>query len=350
MHAIDTVPGRTVKIDGNEYLYFSGTSYLGMGQNSEFTDLLIRGLKEYGNNYPSSRISNLQMKVFEEAETFLSKTFGSEAALTMSSGYMAAQIVVQMLLAQHQITFIYAPKTHPALWRSPADFFIEDFQIWTDKIFNQIKIGSPGKIVILCNSIDPLLAEKYSFDWIQDLPSEKEFVVVIDDSHGFGVTGTNGKGIISEVEVPNHVTLIITGSLGKAPGVPGGVIFSTKEIIEQLKNTAFFGGSSPTLPAYLFAFMEAEEIYKNARQKLSDNIEFFLQNLPNKEGIKFFSNYPVFYIKDNNLAKELLKKNIVISSFPYPTSNDELISRIILNSLHTKADIHILISAMKNTL
>lgn len=349
MLSIDTIPGRTVNIDGIEHLYFSGTSYLGMGRNPEFTELLIQGLRRYGNNYSSSRISNLQIKVFEEAEIFLSKTFGSEAALTMSSGYMAAQVVVQMLLAQPQTTFVYAPKTHPALWRSPADFFIEDFQVWIDSLFDSIKTNSPGKIAILCNSIDPLLAEKYSFDWIQDLPSEKEFTVVIDDSHGFGVTGKNGKGIISEIEVPDHVTLIITGSLGKALGVPGGVIFSTQGIIEQLKSSAFFGGSSPALPAYLFAFIEAGEIYEKARQKLSENIEFFLQNLPDKEGLKFFSNYPVFYIKDNNWEKKLLKKNIMISSFPYPTSNDALVSRIILNSLHTRADIEILISAMKDT-
>ena len=350
MLSIDTIPGRTVNIDGIEHLYFSGTSYLGMGQNREFTDLLIQGLRQYGNNYSSSRISNLQIKVFEEAETFLSKTFGSEAALTMSSGYMAAQVVVQMLLTQPHTTFIYAPKTHPALWRSPADFFMEDFQVWTDRLLNNIKINSPGKIAILCNSIDPLLAEKYSFEWIQHLPSEKEFIVVIDDSHGFGVMGTNGKGIISQLEVPDHVTLIITGSLGKALGVPGGVIFSTNEIIEQLKSCAFFGGSSPALPAYLFAFMEAEDIYKKARQRLSDNIEFFLQNSPDKEGVTFFSNYPVFYIEDNNLATELLKKNIMISSFPYPTSNDALVSRIILNSLHTRADIEVLISTMKKSL
>ncbi|MGV3588073.1 MAG: hypothetical protein ACO1OF_13795 [Adhaeribacter sp.] len=108
------LPGRTLTANGREYLYFSGTSYLGMSRNQKFQALLQEGFRQYGLNYSSSRLSNVQLAVFAETENYLATYTGAEAALTISSGLLAGQLVVQALAGSG--TFIYAPRTHPALW------------------------------------------------------------------------------------------------------------------------------------------------------------------------------------------------------------------------------------------
>lgn len=346
MHKINTIPGRTVVMEGRECLYFSGTSYLGMSCNEDFSNLIEEGINKYGNNYSSSRISNLQLDIFEEAECYLADACGSEAALTMSSGYLAGQIVVQMLLEQHVTHFIYEPKTHPALWRTRNDFSMGSQREWETNILLKIKGLPPGKIAILCNAIDPLYAIKHSFAWIKDLPADKEIFLVIDDSHGLGITGKNGAGILSEIKAPEGSTLIVVSSLGKALGIPGGVVFSKKSVIEEIKKSAFFGGSSPAVPAYLYAFLKAKNIYRRAKDKLLENISLFSRKIDSDQ-FNFIHDYPVFYTKNRSMAEKLFNNNIIISCFPYPTSEDEWITRIILNSLHTEADIDALVAGIK---
>ena len=70
MISVQELPGRTVKVKGKELLYFSGTSYLGIGKNEAFREQLLEGMKRYGTNYSSSRTSNLQLAIYEETEAF----------------------------------------------------------------------------------------------------------------------------------------------------------------------------------------------------------------------------------------------------------------------------------------
>ena len=65
MLTANKIPGRTVECNGKEYLFFSGTSYLGMNSNKEFSHYLMEGMNSYGTNYSSSRNSNFQLKIYE---------------------------------------------------------------------------------------------------------------------------------------------------------------------------------------------------------------------------------------------------------------------------------------------
>lgn len=186
----DHMPGRTLRLDGVEYLYCSGTSYLGISCNEEFRKCLAEGMARYGTNYSSSRRSNLQLRVFEETEHYLAAYTGTEAALTMSSGFLAAQTLVQTLNGSGH--FLYAPGTHPALWRSTADApdATQDFEAWVNWLLQETPGMAEKQLVLVCNSLDPLQARNHSFSWLTALPTEKQFTLIIDDSHGFGVTGT----------------------------------------------------------------------------------------------------------------------------------------------------------------
>ena len=340
----DHLPGRTLVIDGEEYLFCSGTSYLGIACNEQFRQHLIEGISRYGTNYSSSRNSNLQLAVFEEAEEYLASYTGSEAALTMSSGYLAGQTLVQAL--QGQGPLFYAPGTHPALWRTVADApdAALGYDAWVAKLLQEVKSAAGPHVLIVCNSLDPLLAREYHFSWLSALPEDKRFTLIIDDSHGIGVTGKNGAGISSVLQVPEHVRLIVISSLGKACGIPAGVITGDKQTIEQLKASSYFGGASPAIPAYLYAFLRSTLIFQEARERLYGNIRSFREQLLHPDLFNTFDNYPVFNTRQGELCAYLLAHKVLISSFRYPTPVDEPITRVILNSLHTQEDLERLTS------
>ncbi|MCO5238351.1 MAG: aminotransferase class I/II-fold pyridoxal phosphate-dependent enzyme [Chitinophagaceae bacterium] len=341
MFISDNFSGNKINCNGEEYLFFSGTSYLGINHNQQFTEYLYEGLKKYGNNYGSSRNSNFRLQVFEEAENALVTFTGAPTALTVSSGFMAGQLVVNAFKQKGH--FLYAPNAHPAVCRSAADFYPGDFSKWSSGIAALVSNTLQQDIIIVCNSIDPLFCSPYNFDWAPSLPDNKNITLIIDDSHGLGVTGHNGSGIYSGIRCKNNVNLVVISSLGKAMGIPGGVILGDKDTIAFLRNTSFFSAASPVPPAYLYAFVQSANIYASARKKLLSNIQIFRQQMGTNESmLSSIPGYPVFYTAQNQLFQFLQEKQILISSFVYPKANGEIITRIILNSQHAEEDIRIL--------
>jgi len=94
---IDGFPGRELELDQKRYLYFGGTSYLGLQTHKKFQDMYISNIRKYGTNYGASRKSNVRISVYEATENYLSHFVGSEACCTLSSGYLAGQLVRQTM-------------------------------------------------------------------------------------------------------------------------------------------------------------------------------------------------------------------------------------------------------------
>lgn len=339
MVTIDTLPGRTVKIEGEEWLYFSGTSYLGIGRHPEFQELLLEGIQQYGTHFGGSRHANIRLGIFEETEVYLARLVGAEAALTVSSGSLAGQLVVKVL--QGTDKFYFAPGVHPALF-GEGDYSELAFDAWTDFVLNEAELYQEN-IIVFSNSLDPLHAKKFSFDWLWEFPKHINVTLVLDDSHGLGICGRDGAGIYSLLECPDNVELIVIGSMGKAWGIPGGLILGSQELIDTIWQTPYFGGASPVSPAYLHAFHRARNLYSECRDQLFANIEFFRRGIQQINLFETFVQYPVFYTSKNHLADFLAKKRVMISSFPYPTPQDDWITRVILSAAHTLTDVEHLV-------
>lgn len=348
---IDHLPSRIIKIDGSEYLFFSGTSYLGMGHQQGFREALLEGISQYGTVFSASRNNNLRLKIYEESEDFIANWTGSEAALTVSSGLVAGQLVVQSLANQK---FIFAPATHPAIWQanSPPQYLFKNFDDFSRKIVG-IVAEETEAIVIAANAIDPLLGEPFDFSWVMDLPNNKSITLLLDDSHGIGITGTEGSGIFRKIKKWLHdkpqISLIVIASLAKAVGIPGGVILADKKTITGIRQNPMFVGASPIVPAYLFAFLNAQKTYSEARTVLQKNIEQFRNALTENPTlpITYLPDYPVFFTQKRELFAYLWEHKIMISSFSYPKPTDPPITRMIVSALHTEGDIFSLSEKLK---
>lgn len=337
----DELPGRWLHHQGRRYLYCSGTGYLGMARNPAFAALLTEGLARYGTNYGSSRNSNLRLRIYTEAEDQLARSTGATAALTVSSGYLAGQMAVKALADAGR--FEYAPGTHPAAWLTAApatEPTAQPHATWATQLLARLAAEAPAPVVIVSNSLDPLHACAYDFRWTSQLPTDRPITLLLDDSHGFGVTGPAGAGVFAQLQVPPSVRVVVVASLGKACGVPGGVVLSSDaEFVAELRRSAFFAASSPVVPAYLWAFVRAESIYAQARQQLTANATQFAQATAATGLFQYFSGFPVFYTPANALADYLQQRGVWLSSFPYPAPTDATITRVVLSALHTSDDV-----------
>ncbi|KAB7732053.1 aminotransferase class I/II-fold pyridoxal phosphate-dependent enzyme [Rudanella paleaurantiibacter] len=336
---IDQLPGRYVTYARRQCLFFSGTSYLGLSQNPAFQARVIQAMSQYGTVFGSSRNGNLRLRVYEEAEQALALWTSAPAALTVSSGMMAGQVVMQYLATNPDTVFMYGPHTHPALWhRTAVPLPQQSFDSWVADLPAQVQQQRARPLVLAMNSLDAVRSVAYSFDWVRQLPHHPALTLVVDDSHGIGV---RNRGIWAELsaQLPASVRLVVTASLAKAMGLPGGLVLADSVTVEGIRHTSFFGGASPMAPAPLAAFAGAEELYAEAQVRLARLVTLAEEVLLPTGLFRQAPHYPVFYTEHDELYAHALRHDLFIYSFAYPTPRDKANTRIVISAFHEPADI-----------
>lgn len=335
-HYIESFPGREILIDKKKYLYFGGTSYLGLQTDTTFQNLFIENIKKYGTNYGASRKSNIRLSIFEEAERYLARLVGAESCVTVSSGYLAGQFVAQaMTCITHR--FFYAPNTHSALYPIKTRSYTT-FTALNIALREHLRSQPSKTPVVFMDAIDFSGCNYPDFTPLQLLPLDK-VVLVVDDSHGIGVVGENGSGVYRMLSALSTMEILVCCSLGKGFGIQAGAVFGKKERIEQLMETSFFGGASPAAPAALATLMEADGLYSMKRKKLQGHIDRFLYGLKAPDKFSGMEKHPVFSFSDPQLTEYLELEGIILTNFPYPDEHSQLMSRIVLSAHHLENDI-----------
>lgn len=336
---------RRLSLDHGDYLYFSGTAYLGMGSLPEFEKLIIQGIQKYGPNHGASRFSNVQLQVYEELERHFAAEAGASEAALLSSGYLAASLAMRMVRRLADELWV-APDAHPAILPLKKETVPYDtFENYIEFCIRRSQQVEGQTIGIISNAVDTILPSIHTFDWINQLSPHNDYYLLIDDSHAFGLLGRGIYGTYSQWKnLPAEV--VVAGSLGKALAIPAGIILSKHHFIDKIKKSSLFRGASPPLPGYCEAFMSAEHLYQRQLGKLKDNLTFFLQKLPKKDHIRYDPTFPVITFKKSGWAEKLAQKGILISSFAYPHPQDPVTDRIIISAYHHKADLDKLIAAM----
>ena len=337
--------GPKITRNGQRYLYFGGTAYLGIPQNKSFLGHYLDGIHTFGLNNGTSRSNNVQLGIYDDAEKAAAQRHGAEAALIASSGYLAAQLAVHHFASWGQV--VYAPHTHPALWTAGNPHVSGSFGYWSRHVVELINKSKANRWVLISNSINNLFPESYDFSFLQGIDPGKEIMLIVDDSHGIGVLG-QGLGCFPGLPQLPFVHVVVVASMAKALGVDAGLVLSSAAIIRQLKKTPVFSGASPPAAAGLYAFMQAEEIYQAEVLKLQSLCRYFSAGLgASKAEFAAMDGFPVYLSEDQQLASSLLQQKVLISSFPYPDQDGELLNRIVLSSWHQEKDLDILLKLMR---
>jgi len=344
MHYLDDNPGRTTVVYGKEYLFFSGYSYLGMEKLEAFRENIREGMEKYGILFPSSRISNTRLSLYDDFEKELSLLNGSEDTVSYSSGFLAGK-AISGLLSERENVFI-APAAHPAINLSHV-FSAASFEDWANDLVSKINSGNIISCTIIADAVNIIKSRVYDFSFLTKIKKEVFITCLIDNSHATGVFGENGNGIISYLPQQKNIEYSFSYSLSKAFHLEGGAVSCSHEIAGQLRSRADYSGSTAMSPAYVYAFMQNEELYEAQRKKLQRNILFFQSLIKDLDFISNDPSLPIFVVDKPGIEESLFEKGILISSFAYPDPSGQAVNRVILNALHEEEDMRKLADALK---
>ena len=191
-------PGALTRIDGREYLYFGGTSYLGLASHPEVIHAACEALGRYGIHTATSRSGYGNSPLTLEVERLAAEFFGTAGAFYFASGYVGNHILIQavadcadVVLADESAHFCLAEASH-LLGRPVESFRHRDPDDLRQTLLTFA--GQGQRPLVLTDGVFSISGAVAPIDQYVDLLREfRTATLLIDDAHGTGTIGRNGR-------------------------------------------------------------------------------------------------------------------------------------------------------------
>lgn len=354
-------PEMTIRDSDNtekELISFISNDYLGMSQREETKLAGIEGLKKYGTGACAAPIIGGYLDIHKKLEQQIAEFTGQEDALIFSSGFGSNVGVLNALLGKNDLalidTFVHSSVLDGIRSTNKKLIGHNDLK-YLEIVLQREEHNYNTKMVI----IDGVYSQDGDLGLIPEIKAicdKYNAILYVDDAHGIGLIGENGRGTIEHFGMLGKID-IITGTFSKAFGCVGGFVSASKDMIQYLRyyaNTSVFS-ASPT-PQVTCSVLKALELIKedpSIRKKLWDNVNYLRDKLIENKFDIGKSESPVLpiMIRDTFKAKEvarLLKDNgIYAISIVYPAvSNKDARIRVSVLASHNKNHLDHLVNAL----
>lgn len=356
-------PSTRMTIDGKTFLTFCSNDYLALANDPELLTAAAEGLKHYGMGAGASHLINGHSQAHHELETALAAFTRFPRALLFSTGYMANIAIATALVGRHDTVF--ADRLNHASLNDAARLSQAKLIRYPHLDLNYLekqlaRTPTKRKLVMTdavfsmdgdCAPINDLLALCQRFDaWL-----------LVDDAHGFGVLGEQGRGSLFNTHSPtSHAPhLIYMATLGKAAGVAGAFVAAQTEVIETLiQQSHTYGYTTASPPLLAYTLLTSLQIIKQQawrREQLTRLIQHLragLATLPWRLLPSMTAIQPLLVGENENalkLSEALRKRGIWVPAIRPPTvPNGTARLRITLSAAHTLAEIDQLVLALQD--
>lgn len=283
---MQSAPGPETIIDGVRYLYFGGTSYLGLANHPEVIEAGCAALRRYGVHSATTRARFGTNPPVLEVERRAAEFFGTEDAFYFGSGYQSNHILVAALAADADVVLVDEAAHYCVLEATRlAGIPVHTFRHRDPTDLR--RVAAPHhRVLVLADGVNPSTGTEAPVrEYLAALANRQYATLLLDDAHGFGVLGEHGRGLLDELNLWPHVNggpavngvrLCVGGTLAKALGGFGGIIPGTREFVERArKSSHYFDGASAPASAEAGATAKALELVlrePELRDRLRTNV------------------------------------------------------------------------------
>ncbi len=353
--------------DDHAFLRMNSNSYLGLSLHPKVIAAEEAAARQYGAGPGAVRFISGTHKPHVELERQLAAFHGREAAMIFSAAYAAVLGVLPPLISEQTIVLSDA-LNHNSIINSirlsqPAEKAVYQHLDMED-LERQIRnsIGRCKRLLVVTDGIFSMRGDHAPLRAMTALCDryQKEFdegiITVVDDSHGVGAFGRNGRGTEEHTGVQAD---LLVATLGKALGVNGGYVVSSQRVIDYLRETSpLYIYSNPITPSEAAAASAALEILAGAEGKgLLDRMKIltrrFERGLLDQRFEIIEGPHPIVPLmirdteKTTRLVKRLFDHHILATGLNYPVvpRGDEAI-RFQISASHTERDIDQVLDAL----
>jgi 8-amino-7-oxononanoate synthase len=241
LRVVDGPQGPRMRIRGSEVLLFAGSNSLDLAHHPEVVEASVRAAREYGCAAGGSRLISGNHSLHERLEEELAEHLGAESALVFATGYMANVGILPALVAPGDL-LVSDSLNHASivdgcrLSRADVRVFPHADTAALEAIL-AAEAASRRRILLVADGVYSMDGDVAPLAEMARLARRHGAIFVLDDAHGTGTLGKNGRGSAEHAGVEDGIDAIV-GTLGKSLGSFGAFVAGSRSLRELLVNTA----------------------------------------------------------------------------------------------------------------
>jgi glycine C-acetyltransferase/8-amino-7-oxononanoate synthase len=276
--------GPRVLLDGRPVLLLCSNNYLGLADHPRVREAAAEAAMRYGAGAGASRLISGNMTIHRRLEEQLADFKHAEACLLFGSGFLANVGVVSALAREGDVVFSDA-LNHASIIDgcrlSRAETFVYD-HCDVDHLEWGLRQAAGRGSLIVTDGVFSMDGDVAPLPEIVALAQRYDARVMVDEAHGTGCVGPDGRGLVAEFGLEHEVDVIV-GTLGKALGSYGAYVLCDATLSKYLINTArtliFSTALSPPAVAAALAALDLLREQPRRVEKLQRNVRVLREAL-----------------------------------------------------------------------
>ena len=349
---IESEQDTEVYIKGKKVLMFGSNSYMGLTNHPKVKEAAIEAIKKYGTGCAGSPFLNGTLDIHKELEARLAAFVGKEDAMIYSTGFEVNLGVVSCITGREDYVLL-DEQDHASIIEGRRLSFSTAYKYKHNDMASletQLQKCAPDKVkLIVTDGVFSMEGDVANLPEIVRLAKKYDATVMVDEAHGIGVFGKQGRGTCDHFGVSDDVDLIM-GTFSKSFASLGGFIACDKSITNYLRHhSRSYIVTVSITTASTAAANAALDIMLNEperQQHLWDLTHYALEGFRSMGCEIGHTSTPIIplFIRDNNktfaITRDLMNEGIFVNPVVSPAvaSHDTLI-RFSLMATHTKEQV-----------
>ena len=278
---VQSAQGTELLIDNQPVLNFCSNDYLGLANHPEVKKAFIAGAEKYGTGSGAAHLICGHSAAHHALEEELAAFSGYPRALLFSTGYMANLGVAQSLCSRGDRVF-EDRLNHASLLDAATlsgarltRYLHNDM----DSLQKKLSTTAPGEKLVMTDAVFSMDGDLAALPQLAEICQQAGAWLMIDDAHGLGVLGNNGRGSAQHFGLDANQVPIYMATLGKALGTAGAFVAGSDDLIEYLIQTArsyiYTTAMPPAVAEATRASLKLTQQADDRRQQLQQLIKQF---------------------------------------------------------------------------
>ena len=314
--AIEETEASTVTVKGQKQIMIGSNNYLGLTHHPLVKEAAIKAIEKYGTGCTGSRFLNGNLNIHDELDVKLAEYLGHEKAIVFSTG-MQANLGALSAICGPKDLMLFDSENHASIIDASRLAIGTTFKYKHNDMSSleellESNVSRFNRVIIVADGVFSMTGDVLHLPEVVALAKKYGAYVYVDDAHGLGVMGAQGKGTMNHFNVTKDVDFNM-GTFSKSFASIGGVISGSADAIDYVRHSArsfmFSASMPPAAVATVSACIDVVTSDESILANLWSNVEFMRQGFLELGFFTYGSKTPIIplFIGDDMKALKMTK-------------------------------------------
>jgi len=314
--AIEETEASTVTVKGKKQIMIGSNNYLGLTHHPYVKEAAIKAIEKYGTGCTGSRFLNGNLNIHEELEEKLAKYLGHDRAIVFSTG-MQANLGALSSLCGPKDLMLFDSENHASIIDASRLSMGTTFK-YKHNDMNSLEellesnIHRFNRVIVVADGVFSMTGDIMNLPEVVRLAKKYGAYVYVDDAHGLGVMGKDGRGTMHHFGLHDQVDFNM-GTFSKSFATIGGVISGSKDAMDFVQHSArsfmFSASMPPSAVATVSACIDMVTSDPSILENLWSNVAFMQKGFKELGFYTYGSQTPIIpiFVGDDLVSLQMTK-------------------------------------------